>query len=83
MKSDFAMMKSLAVEAARLHPDMTAMTGSSMIGRACMDAYHELDCLERGIIRQQKQYLMDMLDIGEQAALELLASVSEYVGGQQ
>ena len=81
MKTEYQMMKTLCQEAARLSPEHTAATANGIIGQACEDAYEDLDCMEKGIIRRQKQYLMDFVDrIGEQGALELLAAVSEYVG---
>ena len=80
MKTEYQMMKALCVKVSRLSPEHTARAGNSIVRQACVDAYDDLDCAEREVIRRNMRMLMANVDwLGKTGALELLAAVSEYV----
>lgn len=79
-KSKIAIYKRTLFAAAEVSPDYNFHKANQQIGEAVTDALESLPEDQRDIIEREMKHLMDEVKgLGVLGALELLASVSEYL----
>jgi hypothetical protein len=57
---------------------------NTMIQDACEDAYNDLDCIQKGYVRDAKNLLVaNVKELGEKGALELLAALGDCMNHKE